>query len=542
MLEWLLLHTIAVTLLAGLAWALARSGRLSPAAQHLVWLLVLVKLLTPPMLFWPWALPDPWRASPDLVEQPAVAAAAHERREDEVILPLPPDDVVALPVEQIQVQMPAGTSPPADLTESISQPFEWQEMLGWMAASCWLGGGLIVATVHGVRIVRLRCRLRGGHAASPELQQQLFKVAAALGVRPPLIQVLADLPSPMLCGWGRPRLLWPQGLETKLEVSGQQAVLVHELAHLRRRDHWTMWLLLAAGCVWWWHPLFWLVRREIGRAAELACDAWVVGTLPQGRRAYAEALLEVAMRGSWTATAAPVLGAAGSRRDFERRLTLVMRETPTCRLSLAAVVAAVALAVVALPGWTLSSLGQAPQYGREPAAKPQPSPLPAVAVPAVEPPVPLPTAVPKTGDAAARETKIGDLEEQIKLLAKQLQDLRGTTKPPMAATPAMPANPSYYYRPVTVYDQGKSVTTYEAVRLDQPRAENEVTLTRVVYKLPADKAEALASFLKQHVKVLVLETKVDGDSMTITTTPDMQRTIGQFVALMRGKEPAKAAK
>jgi hypothetical protein len=248
------------------------------------------------------------------------------------------------------------------------------------------------------------------------------------------------------------------------------------------------------------------------------------------------------MRGSWTATAAPVLGAAGSRRDFERRLTLVMRETPTCRLSLAAVVAAVALAVVALPGWTLSSLGQAPQYGREPAAKPQPSPLPAVAVPAVEPPVPLPTAVPKTGDAAARETKIGDLEEQIKLLAKQLQDLRGTTKPPMAATPAMPANPSYYYRPVTVYDQGKSVTTYEAVRLDQPRAENEVTLTRVVYKLPADKAEALASFLKQHVKVLVLETKVDGDSMTITTTPDMQRTIGQFVALMRGKEPAKAAK
>ena len=77
------------------------------------------------------------------------------------------------------------------------------------------------------------------------------------------------------------------------------------------------------------------------------------------------------------------------------------------------------------------------------------------------------------------------------------------------------------------------------MRMDPPAVENEMTLTRVIYKLPADKAEALSSFLKQHVKVAVLETTVNGDSMTITTTPDMQRTIGQFVALMRGKSQSK---
>ena len=61
----------------------------------------------------------------------------------------------------------------------------------------------------------------------------------------------------------------------------------------------------------------------------------------------------------------------------------------------------------------------------------------------------------------------------------------------------------------------------------------------MIYKLPADKAEALSGFLKQHIKAKVLETQVDGDTITITTTPEVQRTIGQFVALVRGKSETK---
>jgi beta-lactamase regulating signal transducer with metallopeptidase domain len=542
MLEWLLLHTVVVTLLAGLAWALARTRRLSPAAQHLLWLVVLVKLLTPPVLCWPWALPDLLRTAPAPVEQPAVAVIAVEPVADELLLPFAPEDAVALPVDQLQAAAPVAPEPSLNSgpLEPTSTPFQWQEILAWLAAALWIGGGLIVAMIQAARIVRLRRRLRGARAAPAELEQQLVQVAAALGLRPPPLQVLQDLASPMLCGWGRLRLLWPQGLETKLGPDGTRAVLVHELAHLRRRDHWTMWLLLAAGCVWWWHPLYWLIRRQLGRAAELACDAWVIGTLPQGRRAYAEALLEVAMEGSWTSAAAPVLGAAGSRRDFERRLTLILRERPNCRLSLAAVVAAIALAALTLPAWTLSC-GQADaQYGPEAVTQPQTAPAKPLVVQVVPPPVAATKAIPQTGsDAAAREKKIRDLEEQIRLLAKQLHELRGDTKPPMPVTAVAPAGPNYYYRPVTFYEDGKTVTTYEVVRMDPPAVENEVTLTRVIYKLPADKAEALSSFLKQHVKVAVLETTVSGDSMTITTTPDMQRTIGHFVALMRGKSQTK---
>jgi hypothetical protein len=64
---------------------------------------------------------------------------------------------------------------------------------------------------------------------------------------------------------------------------------------------------------------------------------------------------------------------------------------------------------------------------------------------------------------------------------------------------------------------------------------NSTMLSRTTYKMPKEKAEALANFLKDQVKNPVLETKVEGDSIIVTTTPDAQQTIGQFIGLVQGK-------
>src|SRR5436190_5290430 len=98
MVQWLLLHTVVVALLAALALALGRWRRLPPAARHLLWLLVLVKLLTPPVLAWPWALPTPFgEPAPPDPSPLIVAEVAHEEAEDAVValvaLPLPPAEV-----------------------------------------------------------------------------------------------------------------------------------------------------------------------------------------------------------------------------------------------------------------------------------------------------------------------------------------------------------------------------------------------------------------------------------------------------------------
>jgi hypothetical protein len=72
--------------------------------------------------------------------------------------------------------------------------------------------------------------------------------------------------------------------------------------------------------------------------------------------------------------------------------------------------------------------------------------------------------------------------------------------------------------------QGRTVT----------RADNNVALIRTTYTLPAAKAKALGAFLKEHLKASVVETTVEDDKLTVTTTPEAQKAIGQLIGLIQG--------
>ena len=208
-----------------------------------------------------------------------------------------------------------------------------------------------------------------GEPAPVALTQRVQELAGKLRIRAPQVLAVPGLASPLVGGLPRPVLLWPAGLEHQLPPEGVRAVLAHELAHLRRRDHWVRWLELVAGCVMWWNPLFALVRRKIRQYAEQACDAWVVNLLPKARRAYAEALLTVCETVSRVAEPAPALGVGGDdRRDFQRRLTMILRDPVACRPTRRTLLAVGLLALLAIPGWTL---GQNPaEKPADPAEKP----------------------------------------------------------------------------------------------------------------------------------------------------------------------------
>src|SRR6185295_2090146 len=113
---------------------------------------------------------------------------------------------------------------------------------------------------------------------------------------------------------------------------------------------------LIAACVWWFNPLFWYVRHQLRNNAELACDAWVVATLPAGRRAYAEALIEVSQL-SPLATPVLALGMGHSaRHTFERRLTMILRERVAYRVPLLALSGIVLLGLAALPSFSIGQI------------------------------------------------------------------------------------------------------------------------------------------------------------------------------------------
>ena len=131
---------------------------------------------------------------------------------------------------------------------------------------------------------------------------------------------------------GQARLLVPSELWLDDERGPADSLLLHELAHLKRRDHWVRWLELIVGGLYWWHPAVWWGRRLLREAEEQCCDAWVVWAMPQGAKTYATALLAAIefVSGARTAPAASSAASGnGHVSCLKRRLKMIVRaQTP----------------------------------------------------------------------------------------------------------------------------------------------------------------------------------------------------------------------
>jgi beta-lactamase regulating signal transducer with metallopeptidase domain len=366
MLWWVVDTTVMATALAGMVIVVCRLGHLRPAVRHALWLIVLLKLLTPPIFTWRLPLPDWGRhvraavlsqasglftQAPDSADvQPPAPAFQHASTEAD-------NPRSSVPIEASAPVPPSAGAPAADapaLSATLQTPLWFDPArVATLVLYLWLGSAALVALFKLIRIQRFRRLLVWNQPAPAWLMRQVAELAAKLRVWPPFTMLIPGLVSPCLWCLGRPKLLLPVTLLERLTPESRPSVLVHELAHLRRRDHWVSWLQLIAMCLWWWNPLFWYVRRKIHENGELACDAWVAQTLPGSRRAYAEALIEVSRRVSSPAVPGLILGMGSrSRRAFEGRLVMIMQEPRACRVPLWSMAAIGLLALAALPGWT----------------------------------------------------------------------------------------------------------------------------------------------------------------------------------------------
>jgi hypothetical protein len=143
--------------------------------------------------------------------------------------------------------------------------------------------------------------------------------------------------------------LWPD-----LEEDQQMALMTHELAHLKRGDHWVRWLDLVVTGLYWWHPVVWLARRGLREAEELCCDAWAVWAAPQGARRYASALLtalEFVSGASTTDVAAAAAVVSGRRHVscLKGRMQMIVQAKTPRRLSAAGRLGMLVLAILTLP-------------------------------------------------------------------------------------------------------------------------------------------------------------------------------------------------
>jgi beta-lactamase regulating signal transducer with metallopeptidase domain/Tol biopolymer transport system component len=358
-------------MLAAIAATILR--RDSAATRHLVWLLAIVAMLAVPALS---AMLPQWRVLPDwagILPKPAVVSISTPT------IAGPSDGAIELPqnVEPVDSAGPSDTAHPhaaeataAEMTaaepldsrpalvtpEIVPKPAVWS----WIHALplVWaIGFSVLILRLMAARwmlwnserrgtVVCSTCQLvkgRPAKATDDPIATALEAARLQLGIgRPVTLLIHPGKTIPVVWGLLRCRLLLPQA--ARLWSSEQlQSVLLHELAHVRRRDTVAQLLTQFACALHWYNPLVWFAAWRLGAERERACDDLVLasGVRPS---AYAGHLLEVVSGLSparWTQSC----GLAMARKSsLEGRLVAVLSEDLN-RRGVSVALAAIALAV-----------------------------------------------------------------------------------------------------------------------------------------------------------------------------------------------------
>jgi len=142
----------------------------------------------------------------------------------------------------------------------------------------WIGGGVVMLLLWSVRWWRVRSAVR---AASPIRMDVGVEVMSS----PAMLE-------PGVFGIWRPALLLPKGITERLTAEQLDAIVAHELCHVRRRDNLVAAIHMVVEALFWFHPLVWWIGARMVEERERACDEEVL-RLGKAPEVYAEGILKV---------------------------------------------------------------------------------------------------------------------------------------------------------------------------------------------------------------------------------------------------------
>jgi beta-lactamase regulating signal transducer with metallopeptidase domain len=285
------------TVLALIAFAVVRAGALRPGWQAAVWLVVLVKFVLPWGPALPWSLAD------------FFAALGHHHEAGAMVVSHAAAGVMAPHVSALWLVV----------------------ALAWLAGASFVLGRAVVGQLRVARAAR-------SAAPAPD---DARAVLAAFCKRPPHLVVGDAAVGPHVVGIVRPIIVIPPALLG--DPALLSAALLHELAHVRRRDGLARVVQLVATAVFFFWPVVRLASRRLDVAREAACDAWALETSELPRPAYARLLVRMAqLRAVAASLAAP--------HGLDARVASVLGPPARARLGIVHRLALVAWIAVALGG------------------------------------------------------------------------------------------------------------------------------------------------------------------------------------------------
>ncbi len=307
-------HLWQTTLLALLVWLALWPLKQAPAhTRYAVWLLVFAKLLLPSTMLL-FALQRGELAFGQLLKGAE--------------LPETGSTII------FQAAQPLG---------EIAAPFHYVEFADGEAATThnefyclitgvWLLGAILLLAIWLVRRRRLAEALRTEQVLKAGREFELLQgLCERLGInREVSLKLSSGLAEPGVWRVWRPEIVLPVGMTERLSAAELEAVLLHELVHIRHWDNLLAMLQMFVCCLFWFHPLVWLIDRRLLAERELVCDEEVVCQVG-GVQTYATSLWKVAQFGlGW-----PVAGvsrATGS--NLKRRIEHMLKTNYPQRLGL----------------------------------------------------------------------------------------------------------------------------------------------------------------------------------------------------------------
>ena len=193
------------------------------------------------------------------------------------------------------------------------------------------------------------------------LEKCVERLQRRVGLRQPVtLRFSGSIAEPVLFGFRKAIVVLPTGLAGKLSSRELESVILHELAHAKRRDNWTAAFAHVVTCIFWFYPFLWWIERRLHRERELACDEMVVryGAAPGD---YMAGILKVC-RLQLTENVAGVSGVC--RSNLRNRIEAIMSFSaesmprPTPKTLLGGLAAAVFLLPI-LVGFFLAPMGSA---------------------------------------------------------------------------------------------------------------------------------------------------------------------------------------
>jgi len=145
--------------------------------------------------------------------------------------------------------------------------------LPWLTLAWGTGLGLRLLKVGGGLAWLYGPCLGAADPAPPEWQGRVDRLRREAGIRPPVrLRLSWEVDSLLVLGWLKPVILLPAGALLVLPPESLEALLVHELAHIRRGDFLANLVQTLAESILFYHPAVWWLSRRIRQERELCCD------------------------------------------------------------------------------------------------------------------------------------------------------------------------------------------------------------------------------------------------------------------------------